>query len=88
LEAANQAVEDGSPINRPLWWVDPTDIETYTIDQGLCFFNLIKIFNNANHLWITEYMLGDRILVAPVVDEEVTSRDIYLRKTINKSPLN
>ncbi len=35
LAAANQAVEDGSPINRPIWWIDPTDSETFTIDQGI-----------------------------------------------------
>ena len=32
-KAANQAVADGSPINRPMWWVDPEDSETYTIDS-------------------------------------------------------
>jgi len=58
IAAANQAVQDGSPINRPLWWYDPTDPETLTIDQ--------------------EYMLGDSILVAPVVLEGAISRDIYL----------
>jgi len=35
LTAARQAVEDGSPINRPIWWVDPTDPVTFTIDQGI-----------------------------------------------------
>jgi hypothetical protein len=34
LAAARQAVEDGTPINRPLWWVDPTDPETFVIDSG------------------------------------------------------
>ncbi|CAG7734444.1 unnamed protein product [Allacma fusca] len=33
LEAARQTVEDGSPMNRPMWWVDPEDPETYTIDD-------------------------------------------------------
>lgn len=28
--------------------------------------------------WITEYLLGDSILVAPVIEEETISRDIYL----------
>lgn len=57
LAAAAQAVKDGSPINRPLWWVDPTDANTLTIDD--------------------QYMLGDDILVAPVLKENATSRDIY-----------
>ncbi|XP_035704784.1 myogenesis-regulating glycosidase, partial [Folsomia candida] len=58
LIAANQAVADGTPINRPLWWVDPTDSETFTVGQ--------------------EYMLGENILVAPVVEEGATTLDIYL----------
>ncbi|CAL8070657.1 unnamed protein product [Orchesella dallaii] len=58
LAAARQAAEDGSPINRPIWWVDPTDENTFTIDNA--------------------YMLGDKILVAPVVEEGAVSRDIYL----------
>lgn len=28
--------------------------------------------------WITEYLLGDSILVAPVIEEEAVFRDIYL----------
>ncbi|XP_021967900.1 myogenesis-regulating glycosidase isoform X2 [Folsomia candida] len=58
LNAASQAVAEGWPINRPIWWVDPTDPVTFTIDQA--------------------YMLGDNILVAPVVEEGATSVDIYL----------
>ncbi|CAL8070661.1 unnamed protein product [Orchesella dallaii] len=58
LAAARQAEQDGSPINRPIWWVDPTDEITFTIDDA--------------------YMLGDNILVAPVVEEGAVSRDIYL----------
>lgn len=34
LAAAKQTVEDGSPINRPIWWVDPRDPETFAIDNG------------------------------------------------------
>lgn len=34
LAAAKQAVTDGSPVNRPVWWVDPDDAETYSIDDG------------------------------------------------------
>lgn len=34
LQAARQTIEDGSPINRPLWWLDPEDTETYTVDSG------------------------------------------------------
>lgn len=34
LTAARQATEDGSPINRPIWWVDAEDEVTHTIDDG------------------------------------------------------
>lgn len=34
LRAARQSVQDGTPVNRPLWWLDPTDSETFTIDDG------------------------------------------------------
>jgi len=30
--------------------------------------------------WITEYLLGESILVAPVIEESAESRNIYLPK--------
>jgi len=57
-KAVAQAVADGSPINRPMWWVDPDDPQTFMIDS--------------------QYMLGDDILVAPVLHEGAVVRDIYL----------
>lgn len=40
LNAARQAVEDGSPMNRPMWWAAPNDTNTYTIDDGKKYFFL------------------------------------------------
>ncbi|CAG7835114.1 unnamed protein product [Allacma fusca] len=60
IAAAKQTLVNGSPMNRPMWWFDPTDFNTYTIDN--------------------QYMIGDDILVAPVVQEGAVSRDIYLPK--------
>nr|XP_018910486.1 PREDICTED: uncharacterized family 31 glucosidase KIAA1161-like [Bemisia tabaci] len=60
IELMKKAVETGQPINTPIWWVDPTNKETYGIN--------------------TEYMLGEDILVAPVLEQGATSRDIYLPK--------
>ena len=34
IELAENAVESGEPINRPIWWVDPTDQEALAIDSG------------------------------------------------------
>ncbi|PSN31308.1 hypothetical protein C0J52_14633 [Blattella germanica] len=58
VELFNKAVQDGSPVNPPIWWIDPTDEVAQTIDS--------------------EYLLGEEILVAPILDEGATSRDIYL----------
>ncbi|CAH0725126.1 unnamed protein product, partial [Brenthis ino] len=57
-EAMRLSSEDGTPVNAPLWWLDPTDEEALSI-------------------W-DEYLLGNDILVAPVLTEGATSRDIYL----------
>nr|CAD7456726.1 unnamed protein product [Timema tahoe] len=58
LERAARAVEDGSPLNPPIWWVDPENAVAQTVDD--------------------EFLLGEDILVAPVLEEGATSRDIYL----------
>ncbi|XP_049937866.1 myogenesis-regulating glycosidase-like [Schistocerca serialis cubense] len=60
VELMKKAVEDGTPVNRPIWWIDPTDPTALTIDS--------------------EFLLGDDILVAPVVWHDNFSRDIYLPK--------
>lgn len=31
---ALQSTHDGSPINRPIWWIDPTNHDAQTIDSG------------------------------------------------------
>lgn len=31
---ASQAITNGYPINRPIWWIDPTDPVAQTIDSG------------------------------------------------------
>ena len=34
IELARKKVADGTPINLPLWWLDPTDEEALRIDSG------------------------------------------------------
>ncbi|PNF32421.1 hypothetical protein B7P43_G04891 [Cryptotermes secundus] len=34
LKLAKKKVADGTPINLPLWWLDPSDEEALTIDSG------------------------------------------------------
>ena len=41
----------GLGINRPIWWIDPTDETALGIDS--------------------EFLLGDTILVAPVVEKGI-----------------
>ncbi|XP_075979492.1 myogenesis-regulating glycosidase-like isoform X2 [Anticarsia gemmatalis] len=58
FEAMEAAVADGTPVNKPIWWIDPTDEEALVI-------------------W-DEYLLGETVLVAPVLTEGATTRNIYL----------
>ncbi|XP_012528345.1 myogenesis-regulating glycosidase [Monomorium pharaonis] len=60
LNAMQQAIENGTPVNPPIWWIDPTDSEAHKIND--------------------EYLLGESILVAPVIEEGAESRNIYLPK--------
>jgi len=38
-KAVDQALVDASPINRPMWWEDPNDVNTYIIDDRKCLPN-------------------------------------------------
>lgn len=58
IELAQVASESMVPIVRPLWWHDPTDPNTYSIDD--------------------EFLLGDDVLVAPVLTAATIKRDVYL----------
>jgi len=57
-QLALQATRDGSPINRPVWWIDPTNPDAQAIDS--------------------EFLLGDTLLVAPVLEKGAVTRDIFL----------
>ncbi|XP_011139397.1 myogenesis-regulating glycosidase isoform X2 [Harpegnathos saltator] len=58
LKHMQQAITNGTPVNPPIWWIDPTNKEAHKIND--------------------EYLLGDSILVAPVIEEGAVTRDIYL----------
>lgn len=53
-----QCSQDGTPVARPLFMVDPSDDHLRSLDD--------------------EFMLGDAILVAPVLEPGVTQREVYL----------
>ncbi|XP_022166100.1 uncharacterized family 31 glucosidase KIAA1161-like [Myzus persicae] len=58
IELMRSSVGIGSPLNPPVWWIDPTDPIAQTIAD--------------------EYLLGENILVAPVIVQGAKSRDVYL----------
>ncbi|XP_077973860.1 myogenesis-regulating glycosidase-like isoform X3 [Styela clava] len=50
--------ENGMPIIRPLWWIDPLDGTALSIDD--------------------EFLIGEEVLVAPILEYNARQRDIYL----------
>ncbi|XP_055636772.1 myogenesis-regulating glycosidase-like isoform X2 [Toxorhynchites rutilus septentrionalis] len=58
LQRMRITVTEGTPVNPPIWWLDPDDEEALKISD--------------------EYLLGEDILVAPVLTEFATTRDVYL----------
>ncbi|XP_063829755.1 myogenesis-regulating glycosidase-like [Ostrinia nubilalis] len=56
--AMEASVQNGTPVNAPIWWLDPTD-------------------EDALPIW-DEFLLGEKILAAPVMEEGAVSRHIYL----------
>jgi len=56
-QLAQERMEKGRPIIRPLWYVEPDDASTYPISD--------------------QYMLGDNVLVAPVLAGEQRERMVY-----------
>jgi alpha-glucosidase len=57
-----QCAQDGTPIVRPLFMVDPSDDKLHGLDD--------------------EFMLGDAILAAPVLEPGATQRDVYLPRGV------
>ncbi len=58
IPLARRACTEPAPIIRPLWWLDPHNVEAHPIDD--------------------EFLIGDQVLVAPVMDEGARSRDVYV----------
>ena len=58
LALARDSQHSGVPINRPVWWLDPTDQTALGLDD--------------------QFLLGENLLVAPVLSEAQRSRDVYL----------
>lgn len=49
VAAMQQAIDDGTPVNPPIWWVDPTDSEAQKINDGkfVRMYRFIKHLNNS-----------------------------------------
>eukprot|EP00057_Strongylocentrotus_purpuratus_P009144 XP_011663618.1 PREDICTED: uncharacterized family 31 glucosidase KIAA1161-like [Strongylocentrotus purpuratus] len=56
--AETEAIPEGKPMIRPLWWIAPTDRNALISDDQI--------------------VVGDDILVAPIVEKGTLSRDVYL----------
>ena len=54
---ARESTVTGAPIIRPLWWVDPENEISQSIDS--------------------EFLVGNDLLVAPILHADKTSRSIY-----------
>lgn len=37
LQAMNNSISKGHPVNAPIWWVDPTNSDALGCDDGMCF---------------------------------------------------
>lgn len=76
------SVSKGSPLNPPVWWIDPTDQVAQKIYDGMKinskFQKLYLVLNYIFDVHFVEFLLGENILVAPVIVEGATSRDVYL----------
>ncbi|CAM4741561.1 unnamed protein product [Rotaria magnacalcarata] len=58
LSTAEECVQYGTPMIRPLWFCDPYDANSLTCEN--------------------EYMLGNNLLIAPVLEENANELNIYL----------
>ncbi|XP_041466131.1 myogenesis-regulating glycosidase-like [Lytechinus variegatus] len=58
--AETEAIPEGKPMIRPLWWIAPTDEHALLSDD--------------------QFLVGDDMLVAPIVENGTLSRDVYLPK--------
>ncbi|XP_050548130.1 myogenesis-regulating glycosidase-like, partial [Daktulosphaira vitifoliae] len=58
VQLMENAVSTGTPVNPPIWWIDPTDTTAFYIDD--------------------EFLLGEDILVAPIMVQNAIKRNIYL----------
>ena len=58
VRLADEAATALEPICRPMWWLAPTDAQTFRIAD--------------------QFAVGDRLIVAPVLERGARSRDVYL----------
>lgn len=46
IQLAQDATTNGEPINRPIWWLDPTDSTALGIDDGKIYSIVLKKVRN------------------------------------------
>uniref|UniRef100_A0A182MJV1 Glycoside hydrolase family 31 N-terminal domain-containing protein n=1 Tax=Anopheles culicifacies TaxID=139723 RepID=A0A182MJV1_9DIPT len=62
------AMDEGLPIIRPLWMLDSTDVNCFSIDD--------------------EFSIGDGMIVAPVLQQGETVREVYLPQGVWKDGID
>lgn len=67
----------GEPVNPPIWWIDPHDTVAQSINDRELELH-IGMFRPIYIFFPLEFLLGDQILVAPVLHETHRTRDVYL----------
>lgn len=58
ITLSRKRVREGTPIIRPMWYAEPENRVTFTIDD--------------------QFMVGDNLVVAPVLEQGKTERNVYL----------
>lgn len=62
------AMDEGLPIIRPLWMLDSTDVNCFSI--------------------VDEFSIGDGMIIAPVLDQDETVREVYLPQGVWKDGID
>ncbi|KAL7019628.1 hypothetical protein ACKWTF_011184 [Chironomus riparius] len=64
----NDAMNEGLPLVRPLWMLDPSDAACMSV--------------------VDEFSVGEQIIVAPIIEKGVTTREVYLPEGVWKDGID
>lgn len=70
IPLSDEVISGGTPIIRPLWWLngtEPQDSPIWTIDD--------------------QFLIGDRVMVAPILENGVRTKSVYFPKGTSWTPV-